>query len=213
MLLLVPNISPECKPSSLKREPIFTKEPGMKFPTLATDRLELTAIREDDSAAIFDLFSIGSVVEYYDLAAFSDLSQAEELIALFKSRFESKLGIRWAMRIKGSPCLIGTCGFNAWNSKMKNAVIGYELMPNYWGKGYAQESVWAIIEAAFSGGLPCGPIHRVQADTVPGNLGSEKLLKRIGFKEEGLRRDAGFWKNKFHDLKCFGLLKHELRVV
>ena len=158
-------------------------------------------------------FSSYLVVEFYDLAIFSDISQAKELVSLFNSRFESNLGIRWAIRIESESCLIGTCGFNSWNSKMKNAVIGYELTPSHWGKGYAQESVRAIVEAAFSGMLPCESIHRIQADTVLGNKGSEKLLTGVGFKEEGLRRDAGFWKNRFHDLKCFGLLKHEFTTT
>ncbi len=185
----------------------------MNFPELETNRLELTRIRQDDTGAVFDLFSDERVVEYYDLATFSDVSQAKELVSLFSSRFESGLGIRWAIRIKGEPCLIGTCGFNSWNSKMESAVVGYDLMPSYWGRGYAQESVKVIIKSAFLGALPCESIHRIQADTIPGNQGSEKLLKCIGFKEEGLRRDAGFWKNKFHDLKCYGLLKYEFTTA
>jgi len=46
-------------------------------------------------------------------------------------------------------------------------------------------------------------------DTVPGNKASEALLLNVGFKEEGLRRESGYWKNQFHDLKCFGLIKSE----
>ena len=92
---------------------------------------------------------------------------------------------------------------------MRNAVIGYDLLPEFWRKGYSSEAVRAIISAGFAGILPCGELHRVQADTVPGNRGSESLLRRLGFKEEGLRRECGYWKNKFHDLKCFGLLRSE----
>lgn len=44
---------------------------------------------------------------------------------------------------------------------------------------------------------------------MPGNQASEALLRKLGFKEEGLRRDSGFWKGCFHDLKCFGLLNTE----
>ena len=102
---------------------MFHQGVRLKFPELETDRLELTQIRENDRDAVFDLFSNDLVVEYYDLATFTDISQAKELVSLFSSRFESSLGIRWAIRIKGAPCLIGTCGFNSWNSKMKNAVL------------------------------------------------------------------------------------------
>jgi ribosomal-protein-alanine N-acetyltransferase len=96
---------------------------------------------------------------------------------------------------------------------MRNAVIGYDLMPEYWGNGYASEAVRAIIHAAFIGELWCGPLNRIQADTVPGNYASEVLLRNLGFMEEGLRRESGYWKNAFHDLKCFGLLRSEFNGI
>ncbi|WNO61611.1 GNAT family protein [Rheinheimera sp. MMS21-TC3] len=185
----------------------------MVFPSLETDRLLLTELCVDDEADLFNLFSNPSVVEYYDLDVFREHSQAANLISLFKSRYEEQQGIRWAIRLKSSGRLIGTCGFNSWSSKMRNAVIGYDLLPEFWRKGYSSEAVRAIISAGFAGILPCGELHRVQADTVPGNRASESLLRRLGFKEEGLRRECGYWKNKFHDLKCFGLLRSEFSAT
>ena len=92
---------------------------------------------------------------------------------------------------------------------MKNAVIGYDLLPSFWGKGYTSEAVIKIVDVAFLGELPCGVLNRIQGDTVPGNGASESLLLKVGFQEEGIRRQSGYWKNKFHDLKCFGLIKSE----
>ena len=76
------------------------------------------------------------------------------------------------------------------------------------GKGYVTDAVNCIVKVAFEDKLPCS-IHRVQADTVLGNAASEAVLLKVGFKEEGIRRQSGYWKNQFHDLKCFGLLKTE----
>lgn len=182
---------------------------NLNFPEFATERLLLTRIIADDFPEVFSLFSSPKVVEYYDLEAFTTPTQAGELIDFFSSRFESEIGIRWAIRIADSNDLIGTCGYNSWNAKMGNASIGYDLNPDFWGNGYASEAVGKIIEAAFSGELACGPVNRIQADTVPGNNASEALLIKLGFKEEGLRRESGYWKGQFHDLKCFGLLKAE----
>ncbi|MDF2178892.1 GNAT family protein [Aliiglaciecola sp. CAU 1673] len=184
----------------------------MTFPSLETERLLLTEISDDDIADIYYLFANPTVVEFYDLETFHDQVQASKLINLFRSRYEEKLGIRWAIRLKMSGQLIGTCGFNSWNERMHNAVIGYDLHSDFWRQGYSTEAVRAIIVAAFSGELPCGKLHRIQADTVPGNYASESLLRRLDFKEEGLRREAGFWKGRFHDLKCFGLLESEFNL-
>lgn len=46
----------------------------MAFPLLETERLLLTELRADDKAALFNLFSNPSVVEYYDLDAFREHS-------------------------------------------------------------------------------------------------------------------------------------------
>jgi ribosomal-protein-alanine N-acetyltransferase len=184
----------------------------MKFPILETSRLKLDQLSAQDANSVFELFSDSLVIEYYDLEAFTELKQASELIQFFHSRFEANTGIRWGIRLKESNQLIGTCGFNSWSPKMKNAVIGYDLAPKYWRNGFATEAVGEMVRAAFFSDLPCGVLNRIQADTVPGNSSSESLLKKIGFKEEGIRRESGYWKGQFHDLKCFGLIKSEFHL-
>ena len=92
---------------------------------------------------------------------------------------------------------------------MRNASIGYDLMPDYWNRGISTEAVYEILRAAFVGMLPCGSLHRIQADTIPGNVASEKVLKKLGFKEEGIRRESAYVKGQYHDMKCFGILRPE----
>lgn len=181
----------------------------MKFPELTTDRLKLVRLTDDDVEDVFTLFSDEKVIKYYDLGALTQVPQALSLINFFNSRYDSNTGIRWGIRLKESNRLIGTCGFNSWSLKMKSAEIGYDLSPGFWGYGYATEAVSAVLNAAFSGHLPCGKLNRIQADTIPRNDASESLLLKLGFIEEGLRRESGYWKNTFHDLKCFGLLESE----
>ncbi|NRA83943.1 MAG: GNAT family N-acetyltransferase [Gammaproteobacteria bacterium] len=185
----------------------------MHFPELETPRLKLTELIATDEQDIFELFSDDSVIEYYDLAAFDELTQATNLINFFRTRFKENSGIRWAIRLKETNQLIGTCGFNTWSPNMRNAVIGYDLLPKFWGRGYTTEAVHRIVKAAFLGDLPCGKLNRIQGDTVPGNSASESLLLKVGFKEEGIRRQSGYWKNEFHDLKCFGLIQSEYREI
>lgn len=181
----------------------------MNFPELDSARLKLVRLTSDDAADIFALFSDEKVIKYYDLGVLQQIPQALSLINFFNARYDSNTGIRWGIRLKKSNQLIGTCGFNSWSLKMKSAEIGYDLLPNFWGYGYANEAVSEVLNAAFSGQLPCGKLNRIQADTIPGNYPSESLLIKLGFIEEGLRRECGYWKNTFHDLKCFGLLESE----
>lgn len=185
----------------------------MNFPKLSTNRLILNSLESDDAESLYQHFSNHDVVEYYDLEAFTSIDQASNIIKLFKNRFVESLGIRWAIRLKENGEFIGTCGFNSWNRKMRSSVVGYDISRKYWGNGYATEGLKAVIKFGFSGRLPCGDLNRIQGDTVPGNSASEAVLVKLGFKEEGILRESGYWKGRFHDLKCFGLIKVEYNEI
>ena len=179
------------------------------FPELETHRLLLTKLQVSDAADVLALFSSEQVVEYFDFKVMTSLEEAEHAIQFLQQRYDSRHGIRWGIRSKLSARIIGTCGFNYWSQPMRSAVIGYDLHPAYWRQGLMSEALSAIIRHAFSGQLPCGEVNRIQADTVIGNARSEAVLNRLGFKEEGLRRECGYWKDAYHDLNFFGLLRRE----
>ena len=181
----------------------------MQFPKLITSRLILDELRPTDAEVLYHHFSNPDIVEFYDLEAFSDMGQATDLIQLFAKRYQDESGIRWAIRLRNNGEFIGTCGYNAWNVRMKSAGIGYDVSQPHWGNGYATEALAEIIKYGFSGYLPCADLNRIQGDTVPGNFASEAVLLKLGFKEEGLLRESGYWKGRFHDLKCFGLIRSE----
>src|SRR5215813_15272672 len=145
------------------------------FPDLQTPRLTLTRIRPTDAQAVYELFSDPKVLEYYNLEPLESLCDAGKLMQLFESRFDVMAGIRWATRERGSDSLIGTCGSNSWNAKMRHGGIGYDLKHSHWRRGLATEAVTEIVHAAFSDLLPCGRLHRIRADTVVGNTASECL--------------------------------------
>jgi ribosomal-protein-alanine N-acetyltransferase len=56
-------------------------------------------------------------------------------------------------------------------------------------------------------------LYRVEALVIPGNTQSLRVLQKLGFQEEGLRRGYGYWKNQFWDLHCFSLLKSDWSVM
>ena len=103
----------------LKQDTIVHGGSRLLFPVLETNRLRLDKLTTEDSKSLFDLFSDNSVVKYYDLDAFTERSQASNLIEFFNARFTENSGIRWAIRLKETHQLIGTCGFNTWSPKMK----------------------------------------------------------------------------------------------
>jgi ribosomal-protein-alanine N-acetyltransferase len=50
-------------------------------------------------------------------------------------------------------------------------------------------------------------LNRIEAFVDPANHASARLLSRIGFRKEGLLRDAFFEKGSFVDAEIYSLLK------
>ncbi len=52
-------------------------------------------------------------------------------------------------------------------------------------------------------------LNRIEAFVVPENNPSLRLLQRLGFQQDGLLREYGFWKGQFHDQFLLSLLKKD----
>lgn len=92
----------------------------------------------------------------------------------------------------------------------RNAEIAFLLGDkDYWGKGYASEAARLLIEhALYQLGL-----ERIYFGTSVENVRMQSLGERLGFKKEGIRRQALFKNNHFCDILEYGLLKKEWKSV
>ena len=67
----------------------------------------------------------------------------------------------------------------------QHVVIGYKLVPGERNKGYGTEAVEIMVDYLFLS----KNIVRIQADTNPRNIASQRVLEKAGFKREGLVAD------------------------
>jgi [ribosomal protein S5]-alanine N-acetyltransferase len=185
-----------------------------EFPTIVTERLLLRKFASSDANAVYEIFSNNNVTEFYDLDSFTSLDQATNFVNTRISLSEEggKRGFRWAICLKPEPnTVIGSCGFHAVNKSFSSIEIGYELNESYWGENLAFEAVDAMLNYCFTENFPF-PINRISASTNLDSTRSIKLLSKLGFKEEGILRQYGYWKNQFHDVRLFSLLRSEWKA-
>lgn len=182
--------------------------PTEQFPQIETERLCLHQLSLLDARDVFEIFSNEEVIQYYDVAMFTTIERAERFINRMNEKFATHEGIRWAIALKSTNHVIGTCGYNVVYSSSRRAMIGYELKRKHWRKGYMQEALHAMIEY----GCAELQLHRLEAFVIPGNKRSLRVLSRLGFVEEGILREYGFWKDQFWDMQCFFLLKREWQI-
>jgi ribosomal-protein-alanine N-acetyltransferase len=180
-----------------------------QFPVLKTKRLVLREFQTSDAEAVFDIFSRDRVTRYVDTATMHSVEEAAKKIRDRIDLFRNEQGLRWGITLQGQEdIVIGSCGLYLLNRAWFSCEIGYELHPQYWRGGIMTEALTAIINFAYSGRF-FFPLNRIQALTYLDNEASAGLLKGLGFQEEGVWRAYGYWKNQFHDLRCFSLLRRE----
>lgn len=177
----------------------------MHLPILSTGNLVLRPIEDTDAAALFRHFSKDAVTKYMDIDSFSNISEATQIIQFFRENLEKEEGMRWAITLAAKEELIGTCGYHKISKVHFKAEIGYDLHPDYWGKGIMKEAIGAML----SYGYEEWQFNRIEAFVDPENLASSKLLSRLGFRYEGFLRDAFFEKGKFVNAELYSLLRHD----
>ncbi|WP_306767434.1 GNAT family N-acetyltransferase [Hypnocyclicus thermotrophus] len=83
----------------------------------------------------------------------------------------------------------------------QNAFLGYKLDKNEINKGYMSEAVNEIIKFAFDN----LNLHRIEANVLPRNKASMKVLEKNGFILEGYSKDYlkidDEWKDHIHMVK------------
>ena len=179
------------------------------FPILQTSRLVLREFKPEDVEALYDIFSQDIVTRYYNLETMHSLDQSMKLVDVRISHFKKGIGIRWAIALKGNAdLLIGSCGCYNLNKVYRSMEIGYDLHPSFWRQGLMTEALTNMLGVCFSNQF-FFYLNRVEALTDVDNIASIGLLSKLGFKQEGIRREYGFWKGNFHDARSFALLRQD----
>ncbi|MEK5231935.1 GNAT family protein [Lysinibacillus sp. FSL K6-0232] len=175
------------------------------FPTLATERLILRKGIVDDCQDILALYADENVVKYLPLTLFTATEDAIAELNWYDKIFREQTGLRWVIEEAKTKKVIGTCGYLNYEKVHNRIEIGYDLNPEYWGKGLMQEALSNIIHFAFT----AMEINKIEAKIEPENIASIKLLEKLRFAKEGVLRQHEFEKGKYVDLAIFSILKNE----
>ena len=91
---------------------------------------------------------------------------------------------------------IGAAGVHPQDDvRKKNAELGYWVGRAYWGHGYATEAVRQIVQYGFK----TFDIDRVFGSVYGSNIGSQKVLEKLGFTLEAKFHETIYKKDHFED--------------
>jgi [ribosomal protein S5]-alanine N-acetyltransferase len=173
------------------------------FPELATRRLRLRAPLPRDAQALLGILGDPEVTRYHNMPTLATLAEAHAALERLAQRHAARDTIRWAIERQGHDEMIGTVGLLRFDFEHRRAELGYEIGRRWWGQGFASEAAAAVVRYGFT----VLGLHRIEAGVLPGNDASVRVLRKLGFVDEGTRRDYLYFKERFHDFRWFSLLE------
>jgi [ribosomal protein S5]-alanine N-acetyltransferase len=110
------------------------------------------------------------------------------------------------LRDKNSGAFLGGCGFHTWFPEHRRAEVGYHLKnQEMMGKGLMTEALKPVIEYGFE----TMSLNRIEAVIGPDNLASQRLVKRLGFEQEGYMKQHYNSNGVLVDSILFALLRED----
>jgi ribosomal-protein-alanine N-acetyltransferase len=179
-----------------------------RLPLLVTERLLLRPLTLEDVAAIFAYASDPEVARYVTWPAHRTVDDSLAFLQSVLDDYAADRVAPWGIVPRTTDEPIGTCGFVDWQPAHQRAELGYALARPSWGRGYMTEAVGAVI----SFGFEHMGLNRIEALCEPPNVGSSRVMEKLGMSYEGLLRSYMCYGGGCRDLKIYSILRHEWRT-
>lgn len=102
--------------------------------------------------------------------------------------------------------IIGMVSLYDIDKRNMNAKFGrFFIDKNFREKGYGKETVVIVLDYAFKH----LNLHRVYLDTLKSNIKVISLYIKVGFKQEGIKKDHIYKNGNYNDLVSMGILKKD----
>jgi len=167
---------------------------------IQTERLHLKEITWKHLRQIHDLQSLPEVDRYNTLGIPKTIEDTKNVLRPYIEDQDNlaRKQFCWNIFLKPEELFIGIAGMILTADRFRMGEIYYNILPEYWGKGFATETAKSLIKFGFS----VIKLHRIEAGVSTENLRSIRVLEKSGMKREGVRRKIlpirGEWKDNYH---------------
>jgi [ribosomal protein S5]-alanine N-acetyltransferase len=148
--------------------------------SIVTKRLLLRDFRLDDLAEVQAFASDPEMVTYMDWGPNTPEQTMAFLGTKIAAAAESPRS-QWAFAVEHASVLIGNVELHVDDRQHRRGSMGYTIARPAWGQGFGTEAAGAVLRFGFDRlGL-----HKVSATCDPANIGSVRVLEKIGMRREG----------------------------
>ena len=145
--------------------------------SMQTQRVGFAHWKREDAPLALSLWGNPAVARFICASGRFTEPEAAQRLALEMSNQE-KFGVQyWPMYTLASGAFLGCCGLRPKPGEAGVFELGFHLLPEHWGAGYATEAARAVIAFAFE---TLGAQNLI-AGHHPQNEGSRRVLAKLGF--------------------------------
>jgi ribosomal-protein-serine acetyltransferase len=166
---------------------------------------DLRRLEESDADELYRLIEANReyLARWLPWAEALTLEGSIEFIRTVRRQEASNDGFQAALVSEGS--IAGMVGFHGVNWPHGSTTIGYWLDEGHQGHGLMTRAVRALVDHAFG----VWDLHRVEIQAAADNHRSRAIPERLGFREEGVRREAERVGDRYHDLVVYAIIAPE----
>ncbi len=184
----------------MKVEDVFTN-----LETIETERLILREMRLTDTKDLYEYASDPEVSKFTTWETHKSIEDTKAFINTVIEAQQKKQVRCWYIELKVEKKIIGSCGFVNWDIGNSRAAFGYVIARKYWNTGIMTEAMKEVIAFGFNKMA----LNRIEATCNDENIGSYRVMEKLGMQYEGLYREYAFKHGQFHDVKIYSILKKE----
>lgn len=176
------------------------------FRLIIDDDNELELINQDHADELFDLIEdnreyLKEWLPWLDNNRY--LQNTIDYIKISQLQHERNETVQFVLLHKGE--IVGTIGFHRIDWMNRSTSIGYWIAKRHQGSGLVTKSCSSVLDFSFG----TMGLHRIEIRCATENLKSQAIPKRLGFKEEGLIRQAEWLYDHYVDHIVYGMLESE----
>jgi ribosomal-protein-alanine N-acetyltransferase len=170
-----------------------------------TPRLKLREFVEGDYLALREMDSRPEM-HTYEREMPSDTETVKSLEEFISNQQEiPRTTFRFAITIPPQDTVRGILKLTREWETIREWEVGWAMHPDEWGKGYAGEAAWQVMDWAFKE----LNVHRVVAFCHAYNSASVRVMEKLGMNQDGRLRETRWLKGEWWDEYVYSILDRE----
>lgn len=176
----------------------------LEKPILTGETIFLRPLGPDDAEAIFASLSDE---ESMRLTGTQESFTLKQVQAFYAKIPDAEDRVDYAIVLKDNPeTMVGEAVLNNFDFENKSANFRIALVnQKYFGKGYGSQATKLIIKHGFE----VLDLHRIELEVFDFNPRAIHVYKKVGFVQEGIKRDVLLWDGQYQSAIVMSMLQSE----